>query len=121
MSGIITNPAFIIMSLILAVMLIYWLYQSIKRDRYWNASDEKSRKELDEYFRNRDAGAPPDPLLKIKFREDIPFTGRTWIREFNTEELYQDELKRKEKEKQHQEYNDWVSARTPEKKELEEQ
>lgn len=110
MKEIITNPTFIIISLILAVMLIYWLYQSIKRDRYWNASDEKSRKELNEYFRNRDAGAPPDPLLKIKFREDISFTrGRTWIREFNAEELYQNELKRKEKEKQHQDYVDWVS------------
>ena len=120
MSDILTIPAFIIMSLILAVMLIYWLYQTIKKDRYWDASDEKSRKELNEYFRNRDAGAPPDPLLKIKFREDIPFTGRVWIREFNAEELYQDELKRKEKEKQHQDYVDWISAHTSEKEKLKE-
>ena len=87
MKEIITDPFFIIMTLILALLIIKWIYETIKKNRYWNASDEKYRKELDEYFRNRDAGAPSAPLLKIKFREDIPFTGRTWIREFNAEEL----------------------------------
>lgn len=96
-----------ILSAAYIVFLVCVENSEARKIRFFNG---ESGMQLEEYFRNRDNGAPPDPLLGICFREIRTLGLNSQFYMIMAETAYQDELRRRDKEKAHQEYLGW-SAR----------
>lgn len=98
--------------ILLALTFIFSIISTIRKFRLRDRLNEEAERKLEEYFAARDAGAPADPTLVIQ--HEWHYINRVqplgfWL----AEEEYQDELKKREQDRQHQAHLDWVAAHNP--------
>lgn len=104
--------ATVVLGILTAAYIVFLVYIENSEARKIRFFNEESGMHLEEYFRDRDNGAPPDPLLGICFREigTLELNSQPYM--IMAETAYQDELRRREKEKAHQEYLGWAAGET---------
>lgn len=95
--------------ILIALAFVFSIISTIRKFRLRDRLNEEAGRKLKEYFEARDAGAPADPTLVIQhewhYINNVQSLG-FW----RAEEEYQDELKRREQDRQHQAYLDWLES-----------
>lgn len=93
---------------IVVLVVIFGFVCNVRQNRKRDRLNEEAERKLEEYFSARDAGAPADPSLKIKFYGCAG--SPLWPLDCSAETEYQKELKKRESDNQHQDYLDWVAS-----------
>lgn len=108
-----------IMMIALAVLFMLFLFSCLRMTNLTGGEgtrqskgigrqpDRPDEEDLKLYFRYRDEGYPADPTLEIP---EWHYINRLESFSYSAEKEYQNELKRREQDRQHQDYLDWVTA-----------